>query len=66
MLLSDNINRLMISEGITNEKLAKYVSEMSGEKVSREAIRRWRYGENFPPIDKAQFIANISICPLMP
>lgn len=57
MLLSDNINRLMSSEGITNEKLAKYVSEMSGEKVSRESIRRWRYGENFPPIDKAQYIA---------
>ena len=57
MLLSDNINRLMISEGITNEKLANYISEMSGEKVSREAIRRWRYGENFPPIDKAQYIA---------
>ena len=57
MLLSDNINRLMSSEGITNEKLANYVSEMSGEKVSRESIRRWRYGENFPPIDKAQYIA---------
>lgn len=57
MLLSDNINRLMSSEGISNEKLANYVSEMSGEKVSRESIRRWRYGENFPPIDKAQYIA---------
>lgn len=68
MLLSDNINRLMSSEGISNEKLANYISEMSGEKVSREAIRRWRYGENFPPIDKAQFIAkyfNLSLDTLM-
>lgn len=47
----------MSSEGISNEKLANYISEMTGEKVSRESVRRWRCGENFPPIDKAQYIA---------
>ena len=57
MLLSDNINRLMSSEGITNEKLANYISEMSGENVSHETVRRWRSGKNVPPIDKAQYIA---------
>ena len=58
MLLFDNINRLMSEDGISNQKLAEYVSECAGEKVSRETIRRWRFGENFPPIDKAQIIAD--------
>ena len=57
MLLSDNINRLMISEGITNEKLANYITKMCGENVSHETVRRWRSGKNVPPIDKAQYIA---------
>lgn len=57
MLLFENIDRLMLDEGISNQKLADYISEKSGEKVSRESVRRWRYGENFPPIDKAQIIA---------
>ena len=57
MLLSDNINRLMSSKGISNEKLANYISEMSGENVSHETVRRWRSGKNVPPIDKAQYIA---------
>ncbi len=57
MLLFDNINRLMKSTGTNNQQLAQYIEEKSGESVSRETIRRWRAGQNIPPVDKAQIIA---------
>ena len=52
MILSDNINRLMKANGVTNIDLAQYVGD-----VSHETVRRWRNGQNVPPIDKALKIA---------
>lgn len=68
MLLFDNVNRLMTDGNVSNEVLAQYISERSGDKTSREAVRKWRNGINFPPIDKAQIIAeyfNVSLDNLM-
>lgn len=63
MLLSDNINRLMSANNVSNGDLAKYIGDVSGE-----SVRRWRNGAAVPPIDKAFKIAqyfNISVESLM-
>ena len=52
MVLSDNINRLMESQNVSNGDLARYIGD-----VSNETVRRWRNGTNIPPIDKALKIA---------
>lgn len=59
MLLSDNINRLMSANNVSNGELAKYIGDVSGE-----SVRRWRNGAAMPPIDKAFKIAqyfNVSV-----
>ena len=63
MLLSDNINRLMIESNVSNGDLARYIGD-----TTNESVRRWRNGSNVPPIDKAQKIAeyfHISLDDLM-
>ena len=47
MLLSENIDRLMKAEGISNVQLGKEIG------ISDETIRKWRTGQTIPPIDKA-------------
>lgn len=46
MLLSDNINRLMVSENITNVQLGEELG------ISDETIRSWRKGTKVPTVDK--------------
>ena len=46
MLLSDNINRLMVSENITNVQLGEELG------ISDETIRSWRKGTKIPTVDK--------------
>ena len=46
MLLSDNINRLMVDAGISNVQLGKELE------ISPEAIRSWRNGTKIPTVDK--------------
>ena len=63
MLLSDNINRLMQANNVSNIDLAQYIGD-----VSYETVRRWRIGQNIPPVDKALKIAeffHISLDELM-
>lgn len=52
MLLSDNINRLMEDENLSNVQLGKAIG------ISDETIRKWRNGQTIPPIDKAKLLAD--------
>lgn len=52
MLLSDNINRLMQDNNISNVQLGKEIG------ISDETIRKWRNGQTIPPIDKAKLLAD--------
>ena len=52
MLLSDNINRLMVDAGISNVQLGKELE------ISPEAIRSWRNGTKIPTVDKLAKLAS--------
>lgn len=52
MILSDNINRLMQDNNLSNVQLGKEIG------ISDETIRKWRNGQTIPPIDKAKLLAN--------
>ena len=51
MLLSDNINRLMVGAGISNIQLGKEIG------VSDVMVGQWRKGKSIPALDKAAKIA---------
>ena len=62
MLLSDNINRLMTENNISNVQLGKELD------ISAEAIRSWRNGTKIPTVDKLAKLASyfsVSIDSLM-
>ena len=62
MLLSDNINRLMDAEGISNNQLGKELG------LSTETIRNWRLGIKVPTVDKLLKLSehfNVSLDALM-
>ena len=62
MLLSDNINRLMISENISNVQLGSALG------ISDETIRSWRKGTKVPTVEKLLKLAeyfNVSLDALM-
>lgn len=62
MLLSDNINRLMDAEGISNNQLGKELG------LSTETIRNWRLGIKVPTVDKLLKLSeyfNVSLDSLM-
>lgn len=52
MLLSDNINRLMLDKNISNVQLGKELD------ISTEAIRSWRNGTKIPTVDKLAKLAS--------
>lgn len=62
MLLPDNINRLMVSENVTNVQLGEELG------ISDETIRSWRKGTKVPTVDKLLKLAeyfNVSLDSLM-
>lgn len=62
MLLSDNINRLMTDNDISNNQLGKELG------LSTETIRNWRYGIKVPTVEKLLKLAeyfNVSLDSLM-
>lgn len=62
MLLSDNINRLMDAEDISNNQLGKELG------LSTETIRNWRLGIKVPTVDKLLKLSeyfNVSLDALM-
>lgn len=62
MLLADNINRLMISENISNVQLGSALG------ISDETIRSWRKGTKVPTVEKLLKLAeyfNVSLDALM-